>query len=86
MFAREMGLSTSAAAHLLYGDHRAGRKVADRLEAKLHVKLGALWDQPCPAGWRPHDNARQRRNARRARASSTSAPADPERELAPTGS
>lgn len=70
-FRRAVGLSSSAAAHLLYGDHRAGRRVAVRIaEVFPEVKL-ALWDKPCPASWRPHDYPDLRKRASRERPQAT---------------
>jgi hypothetical protein len=52
-FARHVGVSNGGAAKILYGDVRAGRRVAGLCATDLGVKL-PLWDKACPPNWKPH--------------------------------
>lgn len=64
-FARHVGVSNGGAAKLLYGDIRAGRRIAGLCAETLGVKL-TLWEKPCPPNWRPHTYAALRAKAQRA--------------------
>lgn len=68
-FARELKIRHGSAARILYGDRGVGRKMAALIDEVLALKLGVLWDQPCPPTWKPHQAERPRnRRARRAQA------------------
>lgn len=51
---RAVEVSSAQMSRLMYGDRRAGRRTAVLIQEIFPEVRLALWDEPCPKGWRPH--------------------------------